>query len=163
MLYLNVLLRSDKNKKLENDFVFNKSFDIIVCSPQGDIDDQKWINQPAFPVLKKKISWLPVVGGVCYPKENILVDLFDSGSGSCTGGCTCTWHTSSTWGHTSGHTTWGTSSCLVKLGDDWIANAFNLEKTKKNIKYFIKILKIVLACVQNQSYRSCHHKLLEIK
>merc|ERR1719222_100638 len=64
--------------------------------------------------------------GGCYPKENILIDLFDSGSGSCTGGCTCTWHTSSTWGHTSGHTTWGTSSCLVKLGDDWVANAFNL-------------------------------------
>ena len=42
VLYLNVLLRSDKNKKLENDFVFNKSFDIIVCSPQGgEIDDQK--------------------------------------------------------------------------------------------------------------------------
>jgi hypothetical protein len=41
VLYLNVLLRSDKNKKLENDFVLHKSFDIIVCSPQGDIDDQK--------------------------------------------------------------------------------------------------------------------------
>jgi chromosome segregation ATPase len=34
--------QNDKNKKLENDFVFNKSFDIIVCSPQGgEIDDQK--------------------------------------------------------------------------------------------------------------------------
>merc|ERR1712083_145706 len=76
--------------------------------------------------FEEKISRLPVVGGVGYPKENILVDLFDSGSGSCTGGCTCTWHTSSTWGHTSGHTTWGTSSCLVKLSNDWVANAFNL-------------------------------------
>jgi len=41
VLYLNVLLRSDKNKKLENDFVFNKSYDIIVCSPQSDTIEEK--------------------------------------------------------------------------------------------------------------------------
>jgi hypothetical protein len=57
VLYLNVLLRSDKNKKLENDFVFNKSFDIIVCSPQGgDIDDQKVNKSTSISGFEEKIS-----------------------------------------------------------------------------------------------------------
>jgi hypothetical protein len=56
VLYLNVLLRSDKNKKLENDFVFNKSFDIIICSPQGDIDDQKVNKSTSISGFEEKIS-----------------------------------------------------------------------------------------------------------
>ena len=108
---------------------------------------KKWINQPAFPVLKKQISWLPVGGGVCYPKENILIDLFDSRSGSCTGRCTSTWHTSSTWGHTSGHTTWGTTCSLVKLSNDWVANAFNLENEINVVlfRYLYQIMQVFKA------------------
>ena len=111
-----------------------KAFDIIVCSPQGDIDDQKVNKSTSISGFEEKnLLTSGCWWGLLSKREHILVDLFDSGSGSCTGGCTCTWHTSSTWGHTSGHTTWGTSCCLVKLGNDWVANAFNLEKIFKNI------------------------------